>query len=69
MSLSGMFPIENSALYIFFIEEKEHIEKNKWYLSQKRGYEVSKHEATWDWAIHYREKWISGLRESGRYPV
>jgi hypothetical protein len=57
MSLSGIFPIERSDLYHIMIEEKIHIEKNRWYLSEKAGFDVGISFAKYDWDINYRKKW------------
>ena len=56
-NLSGLFPIENSDLYHLMIEERGHIEKNKWYLSEKYGYEVSIEFARYYWDVNHRKKW------------
>lgn len=68
MSLSGAFPIEKSDLYHIMIEEKTHIEKNLYYLSEKAGFNVGLEFARYNWDMVHRQKWISGLKESGRYP-
>lgn len=57
MDLSGMFPIEKSSIYHLWVEEQGHIRKNKWYLSEKMGYEVSWNFAKYDWEMNHRQKW------------
>ena len=57
MLSSGAFPIEKSDLYAIWLEEKQHIEKNKWYMSEKAGYEISKEMAEWNWNMVHRKKW------------
>jgi hypothetical protein len=56
-TLSGMFPIENSDLYQLMIEEKAHIERNRWYLSEKAGFDVGPSFAKYDWEVRHRPKW------------
>lgn len=57
MNLSGMFPIEQSDLYHLLMEEKMHIEKNRWYLSEKYGYDCGQSFAKFDWEMCHRKKW------------
>jgi len=45
------FSIENTLLYKKYIEEKEHILRNKWYMSEKAGYDVGYERALLDWLI------------------
>lgn len=68
MTTGEMFPIERSNLYLVWIEEQEHIAKNRWYLSEKAGFDVGVFAAKHDWHMRHRPKWIASLRASGRYP-
>lgn len=54
-SLSGL-ELQNTALYKRFLEERDHILKNKWYMSEKEGKDVGFERALIDWVTHYRNK-------------
>lgn len=62
-----MFPVEKSNFYCLILEEKEHISKNRWYMSEKVGYDIGWEAANLNWHMCHRAKWISGLKEQGRY--
>ena len=62
MSLSGIFPVENSSIYMRFLEEQEHIKKNRWFMGEKEKRPISWEEAKWNWIIHYRDNWIKSLQ-------
>jgi hypothetical protein len=64
-----MFPIEKSNLYHLVLEEKEHISKNRWYMSEKLGYDVGWETANLNWHMCHRSNWISGLKTQGRYNI
>ena len=64
----SMFPIEKSNLYQIWWEEREHIAKNRWYLSEKVGYDVGIEAASHNWNMCHRKAWIEGLKKNGRYP-
>jgi len=49
------FSVENSLLYKKYQEEKEHILKNKWYMSERRGYDVGYEKALLDWLLNKKE--------------
>lgn len=59
MSLSGVFPIEKSDFYQFYLIERREIDKLKWEM------EIDEDRARWIWSISKRHFWISGLRSSG----
>jgi len=67
MQDTGMFDISKSDYYRVFLLERIEIEKNQWYLSEKYGYDVGYTFARWDWVMRYKNKFISGLKESGKY--
>lgn len=69
MNSGEPFPIQNSNLYIVWLEEQEHIARNRWYMSERVGYDVGYHAAKSDWSIRFRQQWIASLRASGRYPT
>lgn len=47
-TLSGV-QLENTLLYRRFTEEREHILKNKWYMSEREGRDVGFERALMDW--------------------
>lgn len=47
--------IENTLLYKKYQEEREHILKNKWYMSERRGYDVGYEKALLDWLLNKKE--------------
>ncbi|NBP00999.1 MAG: DUF4032 domain-containing protein [Proteobacteria bacterium] len=57
-SLSSL-EITNTALYKDFLEEREHILKNKWFMSEKEGIDVGFERALLDWVSKHRIKWRS----------
>ena len=54
-TLSGTF-VEESSLYKRFKEEREHILRNKWYMSEKEGKDVGFERALLDWVCHKKNK-------------
>jgi hypothetical protein len=46
------FPIENSLIYKKYKEEREHVERNKWYMSERKGHDVGYEKALLDWLIN-----------------
>lgn len=62
-SLSGIFPIEKSEYYAFYLKEKEEILKHKWVLSEKAGCDVGYDYAQWDWIMRgYRASWRNWIK-------
>ena len=51
--------LQNSALYREFLEEREQILKNKWYMSEKEGKDVGFERALLSWISNYRTEWKS----------
>lgn len=49
--------VERTRLYQQFLEVRDHINKNKWYLSEKAGYDVGFEKALVDWTIRHRKDW------------
>jgi hypothetical protein len=49
------YPIEKSLLYRKYMEEREHILRNKWYMSERVGKDVGYEKAFLDWLIHKKE--------------
>jgi hypothetical protein len=54
-TLSGTF-VEQSSLYKRFKEEREHILRNKWYMSEKEGKDVGFERALVDWVFNKKHK-------------
>jgi len=46
------FILENSCLYKHYMEQKEHILKNKWYMSERCGRDVGYEKALLDWILN-----------------
>lgn len=63
------FPIQRSNLYGVWLLEHEEIARNKWFLSERVGYDVGWQRAKWDWEFKHRAGWISGLKAQGLYPA
>jgi len=55
--VSGL-EIQNTRLYKRFLEERQCILENKWYMSEKEGRDVGFERALLDWVMHFRDKWI-----------
>jgi hypothetical protein len=53
--------IQNSDLYKRFLQERDEILKNKWYMSEREGKDVGFERALLDWVCHHRDKWIKRL--------
>ena len=51
--------LQNSDLYKRFLNEREEILKNKWYMSEREGQDVGFERALIDWVTHHRSKWIN----------
>ena len=66
-SLTGLFPIENSEYKKIYLLEHQEIEKNKYYLSQQSGTEVSYEHALWNWHFCHRDEWMASIKASGSY--
>ena len=49
--------IINSDLYKAFLEEREHILKNKWFMSEKAGHDVGFEKALMDWVCNHRNEY------------
>jgi len=49
------FLIENTLLYKKYMEEKEHILRNKWYMSERVGKDVGYEKALLNWLINKSE--------------
>lgn len=46
------FSLEDTLLYKRYQEEREHILKNKWYMSERKGYDVGYEKALFDWLLN-----------------
>lgn len=52
--------MQNTALYKRFLDERDQILKNKWYMSERQGTDVGFEKALMDWTVNHRSKWIKG---------
>lgn len=55
--------MKNSELYKAFLDEREHILKNKWYMSQKAGHDVGFEKALMDWVFNHRDEYRKHLTQ------
>lgn len=60
-SMSAQQIMRNSELYRAFLEEREHILRNKWYMSEKEGRDVGFERALMDWVCHHRDEYVKHL--------
>jgi len=51
--------VEETLLYKKYKEEREHILKNKWYMSERAGKDVGYEKALFDWLLHKKEYLMS----------
>ena len=51
--------LKNTLVYKRFLEERDHILKNKWYLSEKEGKDVGFEKALLDWVCNHRGLWLN----------
>ena len=49
------FNLEGTLLYKKYKEEHEHILRNKWYMSERCGYDVGMERALLDWIINKKK--------------
>jgi hypothetical protein len=54
--VNSRYPIEDSLLYKKYKEDTEHIHKNRWYMSERLGYDVGLERAMLDWIIYHKQK-------------
>jgi hypothetical protein len=47
--------LEDTLLYKKFAEEREHILRNKWYMSERAGRDVGFERALLDWMLNKKE--------------
>ena len=57
--MAALSAIENTALYKKFQEEREHILRNKWFMSEREGYDVGFEKALLNWVSNFRNKWLN----------
>jgi hypothetical protein len=57
------FVLENTLLYKKFSEEREHILKNKWYISERCGRDVGYEYALLDWLLN-KKKYLSNTKQT-----
>ena len=59
---AGGFDYRHSSLYKDFLEEREEILRNKWYMSERAGQDVGFERALMDWVMNYRNGWRTGKK-------
>lgn len=63
MSMSvSLSAIKNTDLYKRFIEERDQILLNKWFMSEKEGQDVGFERALLNWVSYHRDKWVKSKR-------
>ena len=50
------YPLEKSLLYKKYKEDMEHIGKNRWYMSERCGYDVGIERALLDWILNHKPR-------------
>lgn len=65
-SMSADQIMKNSELYRAFQEERDHILKNKWYMSQREGRDVGFERALMDWVCNHRDEYKKHLTPKDR---
>jgi len=56
------YNFSTSALYQRFLEERNCILENKWYMSEKAGFDVGFERALMDWVMNHRSNWLSSRK-------
>jgi ribosomal protein S18 len=55
MATKSALDYKDTDLYKRFLEERDHILKNKWYMSEREGKDVGFERALLDWVTRHRE--------------
>jgi hypothetical protein len=56
--MAALSAIEDTALYKRFLEERQCILENKWYMSEREGRDVGFERALLNWVSNFRSKWL-----------
>jgi len=56
---STSLELKNTDLYKRFLQEREEILRNKWYMSERSGHDVGFERALMDWVTHHRTDWLN----------
>lgn len=56
-----MIEIEDTKIYQLFVEQRNHILRNKWFLSEKAGHDVGFERALIDWTINHRCEYMKHI--------
>ena len=51
------FEFKGTQLYKDFLQERDEILKNKWFMSEREGRDVGFERALLDWVCNHREGW------------
>jgi len=54
---------KNSEIYQRFLEERNCILENKWYMSEKEGNDVGFERALLNWVTQHRDKWLKTFKK------
>lgn len=54
-----MFVLEKTLLYKHYKEQRDHILKNKWYMSEREGRDVGYERALLDWILN-KDSYLQG---------
>jgi len=49
------FKVEDTILYKKYKEESDHIQRNRWYMSERKGEDVGTERALLDWMLNKKE--------------
>jgi hypothetical protein len=63
MNSDTLSAFKNTELYQRFLDERNHILENKWFMSEKEGKDVGFERALLNWVTQHRDKWIRSLRK------
>jgi hypothetical protein len=55
--------IKSTDLYKRFSEERDHILKNKWFMSEREGKDVGFERALLDWVSRHRINWLNSFKK------
>jgi hypothetical protein len=54
--VNDRYPVEDSLLYKKYREDVDHIHKNKWYMSERVGYDVGYERAMLNWLLYHKQR-------------
>jgi hypothetical protein len=63
MNSDTLSAFKNTELYQRFLEERNHILENKWFMSEREGKDVGFERALLNWVTQHRDSWIKSLQK------